>query len=114
MALTIALVKQWGMFKGMSKQVPAYLVDRAFRIWDGHEPKHEVSVPLEYLMLHFPLYKLRPALDWLINNKIVGKRFAEFYKFDCGESRLHLHKLLLAKIAKEKDLSPVMAGKDFR
>lgn len=51
------------------------------------------------------------VLGWLIKNKIVGKKFIDFYDGDCKGSALEAGKYILAKIKKE-EIRPLYVGKD--
>lgn len=68
---------------------------------------------LEYLALHMPLALLVPALEWLIKNDLIGRRFLQYVQGDCARSGLELIRNLTMRLEKEKRLR-VLTAKDLR
>jgi hypothetical protein len=76
-------------------------------------PAHEVSWRLHFLDNHFPPDKLDRALRWLIKNDLVGKKFVMWFKSECKNSDLEMHRYLL-RVVDNDSLGPVIAGKNFK
>lgn len=87
--------------------------EKYLTIWNGFAPMHAVLDPLSYLELRAPVHLVEPMLDWLIKNKIQGKKFFEFYLTECKGSDLELLRVLTAKV-KRAHLQPIIANKDIR
>lgn len=100
-----------------------YVIDEKIRrlmlkIWNEETGETEcltLTSALHYLDCHFPKEKIAPALDWLIANKIVGKKFLEYLAYECSNSYLELHARLLARVERLAENSrKFKAGVDFR
>lgn len=78
---------------------------------------HAVTQALYFLYVHMPAAKLEASLNWLVKNKLIGKRFIDFLA-ECSQSEeknsyLELHRRLLKEIEKVDGFKHVLAGRDF-
>jgi len=66
------------------------------------------------VMYHFDRFvHCEPMLRWLIANQITGKKFFELYLEGFKASWLTMGKWIIMKINKDKDLKPLIGGRDF-
>jgi len=84
-------------------------------IWAGTASTDIYGPAMHYLDCHFPKNKIELALSWLVSNKLIGKRFDEFFQDDCRGSNLQLHSRLLAQVEKmpRGEARRIIAGRDF-
>lgn len=87
--------------------------DLLLKIVDNHPDIHPVALRLHFLFDHFPPDKLNTALMWLINNRYTGFSFVSWFKSECKNSDLEMHRLLLS-IVDNLQLGRVVAGKNFK
>lgn len=52
-------------------------------------------------------------LDWLIQNKITGKKFKQWFLYEHKMNIIDMGSFIIAKINKDKEVKPVYAKKDF-
>lgn len=54
------------------------------------------------------------ALQWLIKNKLTGRRFCEFMQYEHGWKALFALKDIMRRVYNESEERPIIGGKDFR
>lgn len=84
-----------------------------FRIIDTYPDIHPITYRLHFLNDHFPPNKLDRALTWLISNQTTGAKFVSWFKVECKNSDLEMHRLLLSAVDNDA-LKPVVAGRNFK
>lgn len=93
--------------------IPPQRRELYFRLIDNHPNLHAIAHRLHFLDSHFPPAKLDAALKWLTTNNVTGSRFVEWFKVECKNSDLEMHRLLLSVVDNGK-LKPVIAGRNFK
>lgn len=83
-------------------------------ILDGLSPPHGVTTRLHYLDSHFPPNKILLALEYLISNKIKGRKFLEWYQTTCLNSDLTMMAELMRVVEHEQRRRVLLAHKDLR
>lgn len=81
---------------------------------DESEPEklQAITQLLYFLDQHFPPKKLSKALIWLIENRIIGRTFLNWYDTQC-KTHLEMHRILLGAVDNDV-LRPVIAGQNFK
>lgn len=69
------------------------------------------AVPILYQMQ--PLTRLKDILRWLIQNKITGHNFVEWYRVTHDKSTLSIASWALKFIRKDLDPQPLYLDKDW-
>lgn len=95
------------------QSVPGRITQKCFKIWAGATPITLISIPLEYLIFHFPAEKIEHALSYLIRKGITGKNFIEWYFTTCKSSNLEMQRELLRCVERECEQRKLTA-KDLR
>lgn len=81
------------------------------RIWAGYRPVHDVTMPLYHLDTHFPQAAVDDALRALIRSGLTGAYFVAWFREDCKNSYLEMHRKLVSMLEKMPERS-MFAGKD--
>lgn len=87
-----------------------------FKVIDSHPATlvfHEVAGKVHFLDESFPKEKIDAALKWLIQNRITGAAFVDWFKNECQNSLLEMHKRLLSAVEKT-EIKILRAGENFR
>ena len=82
-------------------------------VWAGHAPHNTITAALYFLDMHCPRKYLLPILQWLLSNKLTGKKFHDFIAGDCGGRYLEVQRRLLEKVERAPGLV-LVAGKTFK
>jgi hypothetical protein len=93
--------------------IPPHRREIYFRIINGEQDFHPITLRLHFLNDHFPIDKLDRALKWLIAHNIVGKLFVNWFRMQCHNSDLEMHSRLL-RVVDNMPLAPIIAGKNFK
>lgn len=92
--------------------MPATRRDLYFRVINDYADLHAITHRLHFLNEYFPPDKIDLALKWLVAHHIIGRHFVAWFKTECKNSDLEMHRLLLA-IANNEEVGRVIAGKNF-
>lgn len=70
-------------------------------------------------MLHhthqlYNFVRFEEMLDWLIKNRITGKRFLEFVDVENEGSMLRVGSVILTRVHRDREPRKILAGRDFR
>lgn len=84
-----------------------------FRVIDNYADINAIGFRLHFLTDRFPSHQLDEALAWLVANNLTGPKFVEWFKTQCKNSDLEMHRFLLMVVDNSK-LGAVIAGKNFR
>lgn len=84
-----------------------------FRIIDGRNDYHPITMRLHFINEHFPPNLIDEALEWLVVNGHTGLKFVAWFKMECGESDLQMHEKLL-RVIKNAPVGSIVAGRNFR
>lgn len=81
---------------------------KLFQVMDGFQE----NLPILHQITQY-VYHER-MLDWLVKNKLTGKRFNEFYLYECKGSILSLGAFIIGRINSLEKGRPIYAHRDFK
>lgn len=81
---------------------------KIFKVMDGYME----NLPILHQVTQY-VYHER-MLDWLVKNKLTGKRFNEFYLYECKGSILSLGAFIIGRINSLEKGRPIYAHRDFK
>lgn len=93
-------------------EIPAHRRERMLKIWAGAQPMHEILTALHFLDCHMRPGALDAALGWLVQNRLTGFAFLDFFRSECAGSHLELQRNLTMRIEKEREQRALYAGRD--
>jgi len=93
--------------------IPPHRRELYFRVINGEQDFHPITLRLHFLNDHFPPAKLDAALKWLIRHNVIGKQFVNWFRIQCGNSDLTMHAKLLEVVDNAGFARPI-AGKNFK
>lgn len=93
--------------------IPAQRRTLYFKVIDGYSKLHLIAQRLHFLEDHFPPDKIDTALKWLVSNRLVHAKFVEWFKIECHNSDLEMHRKLL-QVVDNAPLGKVIAGRNFK
>lgn len=94
--------------------MPEFRRQAYLRILNDVKDFHPITNRLYFLDDHFPLDKLDVALQWLIDNRIIGRQFLMWFEQECQNSDLEMHRKLLTIVDNIKAIPMIVAHKNFR
>ncbi len=94
--------------------IPQKRREQYFKIINDHPNFSVITMQLYYLDDHMPPHQLDVALNWLIDNRIVGKLFVDWFHNVCAGSSLEMIRILLVVVNNSKENVRLIAGKNFK
>lgn len=78
-------------------------------IRDDHPSVNFFAYYLEYVIFHMPENMVLPALRWIVNNGLTGRKFLDFVQGDCHRSGLEMIRYLTMRLERERELRTLTA-----
>jgi hypothetical protein len=94
-------------------EIPNQRRDLYLKVVDNLSLAHDIAPRLKYLEDHFPTHQIDLAAKWLVQNKLCGTKFINWFKTECHKSDLEMLARLVA-VVNNAEVVPVIAGKNFK